>query len=394
MPYERKADRIMKRFLALLLCMLMCMGMLPVAAFAEGEHAIIVNTENGSITPSTSSAEAGTIIALNITPAPGYELVPGSITAVDAENTTVAVTSNTFVMPDSDVTVTASFRLIPTYTVTVTTPTNGSVTPNKASGVKRGETVTLTVTPSTGYELDTLTVTGSSGTVEVNNNQFVMPDSNVTVVASFKVSSKYKVTVSPTPANGTVSADKSSASEGETVSLTIEPNENYILDSLKVVNKTTGKSITLSGNQFKMPASDVTVSATFKKIRIVSGDGGTAHYGSPYSFAVNTDLEDIDSVRVKIDGEWITSDRFNRDKANGKTIVTLRRAYISGYYLTEGKHSIEIVTNIGKTGGSFWVSKSPKTGDDSNVALWVTVGVISAAGVAGIAYYLLKKRKK
>ena len=35
MPYERKADRIMKRFLAVLLCLLMCVSMLPVAAFAE-----------------------------------------------------------------------------------------------------------------------------------------------------------------------------------------------------------------------------------------------------------------------------------------------------------------------------------------------------------------------
>ena len=35
MPYERKADRIMKRFLAVLLCLLMCVSMLPAVAFAE-----------------------------------------------------------------------------------------------------------------------------------------------------------------------------------------------------------------------------------------------------------------------------------------------------------------------------------------------------------------------
>ena len=43
-PYERKADRIMKRFLAVLLCLLMCVSMLPVAAFAE--LADIVNEDD------------------------------------------------------------------------------------------------------------------------------------------------------------------------------------------------------------------------------------------------------------------------------------------------------------------------------------------------------------
>ena len=80
------------------------------------------------------------------------------------------------------------------------------------------------------------------------------------------------------------------------------------------------------------------------------------------------------------------------DSNPAKGIVTLRRSYIKSLYV--GTYDIAIVTDLGIAYGTFRVSSSPKTGDDSNVALWVTVGVISAAGVAGIAYYLLKKRKK
>lgn len=38
-------------------------------------------------------------------------------------------------------------------------------------------------------------------------------------------------------------------------------------------------------------------------------------------------------------------------------------------------------------------SASPKTGDESNVGLWIAVGAVSAVAIAGIAFYLIKKKK-
>ncbi|MDI9470587.1 MAG: hypothetical protein QM296_10315 [Bacillota bacterium] len=65
---------------------------------------------------------------------------------------------------------------------------NGTVKADKISGVDPGETVTLTITPAAGYELDYLWVADChSGEVEVDNNQFVMPDSYVNIAAGFKV---------------------------------------------------------------------------------------------------------------------------------------------------------------------------------------------------------------
>ncbi len=65
---------------------------------------------------------------------------------------------------------------------------NGTVQADKTSGVDPGETVTLTITPAAGYELDYLWVADChSGELTVDNNQFVMPESYVNIAASFKV---------------------------------------------------------------------------------------------------------------------------------------------------------------------------------------------------------------
>ena len=72
------------------------------------------------------------------------------------------------------------------YTVTVNSTTNGTVTANKTTNVAQGETVTLTVTPASGYELGILTVKDASdNNVTVTDNTFIMPASNVTVSATF-----------------------------------------------------------------------------------------------------------------------------------------------------------------------------------------------------------------
>ena len=38
-------------------------------------------------------------------------------------------------------------------------------------------------------------------------------------------------------------------------------------------------------------------------------------------------------------------------------------------------------------------SGSPLTGDESNVVLWIVVGVVALAGIVGIVLYLMKRKK-
>ena len=72
------------------------------------------------------------------------------------------------------------------YTITVMATENGSVTVSKTTA-PQGETITITASPAVAYELDTVKVTTVSGTaVAVSNGKFTMPDSDVTVTATFK----------------------------------------------------------------------------------------------------------------------------------------------------------------------------------------------------------------
>ena len=97
-------------------------------------------------------------------------------------------------MPAGDVTVTAGFTRISsgstTYAITAPDAENGTVrvSPSRAS---RGTTVTITVTPDEGYELESLTVLDSRDNEITLTDKgdgkytFTMPSGRVTVEASF-----------------------------------------------------------------------------------------------------------------------------------------------------------------------------------------------------------------
>ena len=77
-----------------------------------------------------------------------------------------------------------------TNTVSASTALDGKVTMDKSSA-KKGDTVTITVTPDAGYELGKLTVTDAKGntiaTTKKDDNKytFTMPDGKVTVTPTF-----------------------------------------------------------------------------------------------------------------------------------------------------------------------------------------------------------------
>ncbi|MBR5828194.1 MAG: hypothetical protein IKY49_03050, partial [Paludibacteraceae bacterium] len=77
-----------------------------------------------------------------------------------------------------------------------------------------------------------------------------------------KAGTKYNVNISATT-NGTVTASPTSAEAGTTIALTITPDAGYVLDALTVTDASSN-TVTVTNNEFTMPASDVTVTATFK----------------------------------------------------------------------------------------------------------------------------------
>lgn len=165
------------------------------------EYAITVaEASNGTVTASHEKAVAGTSITLTVTANDGYIL---SALTVDGEAVTVADGTATFTMPSHDVTVAATFgkegvEPIPAgaHGITVSAAVGGSVKAS-ASSAKADEVISLTVTPSFGYELSELKVNDSVITAVDGAYSFTMPDADVTVSATFVLASNTVTAAAP-----------------------------------------------------------------------------------------------------------------------------------------------------------------------------------------------------
>ena len=119
------------------------------------------------------------------------------------------------------------YRLEALYTVTCNTPSNGTLTSDMGSAAS-GTTVTLTVTPSSGYELSALTITKDGGgtvtptKVDETHYTFTMPKDNVTVEATF-VTIQTKDIIFHTPSCVSTPSTLSGKATGATVTLPSEP---------------------------------------------------------------------------------------------------------------------------------------------------------------------------
>ena len=145
-------------------------------------------------------------------------------------------------------------------------------------------------------------------------------------------------------------------------------------------------------------------------LKITKGDGGTAHYGSTYPFTLNYYFPDYNSNKdlfeVYIAKSGSSYARLSRDHyavtqdSDKRAVVTLKASYIrtltdgATYYILFDTGLPDPPTDLGATEGTFKVSKSPKTGDESNVALWAAIAGVSLIVVIVIAVVLLNKRKK
>ncbi len=130
------------------------------------------------------------------------------------------------------------------------------------------------------------------------------------------VATGYDVTVSNNIENGTVTADKATANAGETVTLTVNPNAGYVLETLTVMNGTTAVPTTLGANgkyTFVMPAAPVTITAVFKKMAIpgdVNGDGTVTASDVTllYNIILNNDYTNVANADQDGDGNITAGD--------------------------------------------------------------------------------------
>ena len=221
---------------------------------------------NGTLTATVDEkpakyAKKDAMITLIATPDEWYLFEEFTVT--DKEGNPVTVTGNTFTMPASNVTVSASFKK-QSYTLTINQPEGGSISAkvgdtevtSSPQEVEFEKTVTLTATASDGYEFSGWNITDGSGKeVEIENNAFTMPAINVTVSANF---SKIPIDPEPTPEpeepeepvipdypdyyniyvdeceGVTVLTSTNVVREGNSMTFTIEVAEGYTDDNLTV----------------------------------------------------------------------------------------------------------------------------------------------------------------
>ena len=167
--------------------------------------ACVQNIQHGSVSAPTTAVE-GSTVNLTATPDAGYMLGSWDVYKTGASGTKVTVTSNSFVMPAYDVTVSASFTVNTTqYAITCATGLqHGSVSANYNTA-QSGTTITLSNTHDSGYTLYSYYVyeTGNINNIVYSGtgNTFTMPAFNVTVSASFAQGSGDYVKVTSAPSD-------------------------------------------------------------------------------------------------------------------------------------------------------------------------------------------------
>ena len=95
------------------------------------------------------------------------------------------------------------------------------------------------------------------------------------------------------PEHGTIVADKEEVAAGETITLTITPAMGYKLDQL-IVKDAANNAIAVTKHTFTMPASAVTVSATFKLQTFTitaHAENGTVTGGGTYDYGTEVELK-------------------------------------------------------------------------------------------------------
>jgi uncharacterized protein (TIGR02145 family)/uncharacterized repeat protein (TIGR02543 family) len=323
------------------------------ANFAIKKYALTVNATNGTVakSPDATQYDSTTVVSLTATPSPGYQFTGWT---GDLSGTTNPASIN---MTGAK-SVTANFA-IKKFALTVNT-TNGTVakSPN-ATQYDSGTVVSLTATPSPGYQFTgwTADLSGSTNPASINMTEAKSVTANFTI-------KKYALTVNAT--NGTVakSPNATSYDSGTVVSLTATPSPGYQFTGWSggISGTTNPSSITMNGEK--------SVTANFGVIVFsvtYNANGGTGTVpvdpGSYTSGSLATVLPNSGKL-VKNSESFIGWS----NGGIGTIIACGQKIYISGNVTLYAQYSAyEVMDNDGNRygtvtiGGKTWMDKNLKT---------------------------------
>lgn len=219
-------------------------------------------TTGGTISPSGAFfVQNGNNVTFTITPSSGYRLTAlqvgdqyPTITATSSQTTYTVSGVNKL----TNVVATFAPGTAQTYAITVTAPTNGTISPSGIIAVGSGGSRSFTITPATGYNIADVRVDGAS-VGAVSSYTFTNVRANHTISAAFSART-YNITVT-SPTNGTISPSGTvSVSHGSSRSFTITPSSGYQIGQVLVDGSSVGAP---SSYTFSNVTANHTLAASF-----------------------------------------------------------------------------------------------------------------------------------
>jgi uncharacterized repeat protein (TIGR02543 family) len=225
------------------------------------EYTVTVNNIN-TTTPTIETYAQGQIVTINAGTKPnhtftGWTINKGDITLLNTPNVT-------FIMPKSDVVITANWKADNEHSVTV----NESYA--ESTGTKdyiQGQTVTINAGTKPNHTFTGWTINKGDITLPNSNTpitSFVMPSTDVVITANWEIK-EYHVTIEGILAALTLTAGAGKYLPGATVTIKAEPVINQIFTEWTVKE---GDIILQNSNSntttFTMPAKNVTIKANWK----------------------------------------------------------------------------------------------------------------------------------
>ena len=242
------------------------------AEFELSKYTITVddNILNGSVSLNKEAAAVGEAVTVTPTAQEGY-----AVKAVTINGDQMAVNDKgkyVFIMPESDVTVSAEFEK--QYIVKGDPDmTNGAVYFAKADeqdtslheeyAAVEGDDVCLIIQPDDGYKVKAVYANGDQVAVNDEDEYVIeVSDKDITVSVEF-IKETYTIRVTE-PENGTVTVDKKRAEADDDITITPTADEGYEIESVSINGETVavndrGKYVAA------MPAMDCEVAVKFAK---------------------------------------------------------------------------------------------------------------------------------
>ena len=315
------------------------------ATFDEAHNIYVQEAvSHGTIQLSTNSAYYGDEITVTVTPDEGYHCsglgyMYGTPQELPYGVVGIPISSSTFTMRDADITIYASFvkDTAKTGYYLYTKPVSGGEVYTNANRAAPGSAIKLAATTYTGFELTKYIVTYGSTTEEISPEKasFEMPEADVTVSAEFKqtITDGYLIGISGELLNGMLSVDSTQVQDGETVTVTVTPNDGYRLDSLYYCylenDATQYQEITANESgayTFTMPAKNITLNATFaiNQQYTAKVSEESAEVKVEETAAENVSVVTADANVTGIGGAAKVSEILADSNLNEEEVVTLR----------------------------------------------------------------------